>query len=291
MDTAAQTEDFEQERPRLVGLAARILGDHAEAEDIVQQAWLRLHGTDTDIESLPAWLTTVTTRLCLDRLKSRTPLPHSEIEPEEAAPDIADDIVLADTVGVALQAVIERLTPGERVAFVLHDSFGFDFATIAAILDTTPAAARKLASRARGKVRTRSLRGSAADGPASPGAGTHDWEIVDAFMAAARAGDFDSLLSLLAPDAAITADPAAIATGTPERIDGRQQIAEFFNGSAHSALAVLVDERPAAAWFLKGEAKVLFDFTLEDGLVQGITFRADPELLARVTRRTDTRRG
>jgi RNA polymerase sigma-70 factor (ECF subfamily) len=110
-------------------------------------------------------------------------------------------------------------------------------------------------------------------------------------MAAAREGDFDSLLSLLAPDAAITADAAAIATGTPERIDGRQQIAEFFNGSAHSALAVLVDERPAAAWFLKGEAKVLFDFTLEDGLVQGITFRADPGLLARVTRRTDTRRG
>ncbi|WP_068263591.1 sigma-70 family RNA polymerase sigma factor [Janibacter limosus] len=291
MDTTAQTEDFERERPRLVGLAARILGDHTEAEDIVQQAWLRLHGTDTDIESLPAWLTTVTTRLCLDRLKSRTPVPHSEVEPGEATPDIADDIVLADTVGVALQAVIERLTPGERVAFVLHDSFGFDFATIAAILDTTPAAARKLASRARGKVRARSLRGSAADGLAPQGAGRSDWEVVDAFMAAARDGDFDSLLSLLAPDAAITADTAAIATGTPERIDGRREIAEFFNGSAHAALAVLVDERPAAAWFLKGEATVLFDFTLEDGLVCGITFRADPEVLARVTRRTDTHRG
>lgn len=277
MDTAAQTDEFEQERPRLVGLAARVLGDHAEAEDIVQQAWLRLHGTETDIESLPAWLTTVTTRLCLDRLKSRTPVPHNEIEPTETAPDVADEIVLADTVGVALQAVIDRLSPGERVAFVLHDSFGFDFATIAAILATTPAAARKLASRARGKVR-------------QPTSRRADGEVVDAFMAAAREGDFDSLLALLAPDAAITADAAAIATGTPERIDGRREIAEFFNGSAQSALAVVVDDRPGSAWFLKGEARVLFDFTIEDGQVRGITFRADPSVLARVTRRQDTLR-
>ncbi|MGO1165375.1 MAG: sigma-70 family RNA polymerase sigma factor [Janibacter sp.] len=294
MDPAAtHTEDFETERPRLVALASRVLGDHSEAEDIVQQAWLRLHRTDTDIESLPAWLTTVTTRLCLDRLKSRTPVPHSEVEPTEAVADIADEVVLADTVGVALQAVIDRLTPSERVAFVLHDSFGFDFATIAAILDTTPTAARKIASRARGKVRVTSggrLRGSAAGGLA-PQPASGDWEVVDAFMAAAREGDFASLLALLAPDAAITADAAAISTGTPERIDGRQEIAEFFSGSAHSALAVLVDHRPGSAWFLRGEAMVLFDFDLEDGVVRSITFRADPGTLERVTRRRDTRRG
>ncbi len=278
-----QTPAFEAERPRLVGLATRILGDHAEAEDVVQLAWLRLHGTDTEIESLPAWLTTVTTRLCLDRLKSRTPVPHSEIEPPESSPDIAEDVVLADTVGVALQAVIDRLTPSERVAFVLHDSFGFEFATIAAILDTTPAAARKLASRARGKVR--GLRGSSV-APQPP----RDWEVVDAFMAAAREGDFESLLSMLAPDAGITADAAAVATGTPERIDGRREIAGFFNGSAHAALAVLVGERPGSAWFHRGEARVLFDFAIEDGIVHGITFRADPEILARVHRRPDTRR-
>ncbi|QOK23002.1 RNA polymerase subunit sigma-70 [Janibacter indicus] len=273
MDPTARTDDFEAERPRLVGLATRILGDHAEAEDVVQQAWLRLHGTDTDIESLPAWLTTVTTRLCLDRLKSRTPVPHTDIEPGEVTPDIADDVVLADTVGVALQAVIDRLTPGERVAFVLHDSFGFDFATV----DTTPAAARKLASRARGKVR-------------GAGAERADWAVVDAFMAAAREGEFDSLLRLLAPEATITADAAAVASGTPERVDGRREIAEFFNGSAHAALAVLVDERPGAAWFHRGEARVLFDFDVEDGIVQGITFRAEPDVLARVHRREDTRR-
>ena len=277
MDPSQQTEDFEAERLRLIGLATRILGDHAEAEDVVQQAWLRLHGTDTDIESLPAWLTTVTTRLCLDRLKSRAPVPHSDIEPGQVTPDIADDVALADTVGVALQAVIDRLTPGERVAFVLHDSFGFDFATIAAILDTTPAAARKLASRARGKVR-------------GQGAERADWAVVDAFMAAAREGDFDSLLRLLAPEATITADAAAVASGTPERVDGRQEIAEFFNGSAHAALAVLVDDRPGAAWFHRGEAKVLFDFDVEDGVVRGITFRAEPGVLERVTRREDTRR-
>lgn len=273
------TDAFEAERPRLLGLATRILGDHAEAEDIVQQAWLRLHGTTSDIDSLPAWLTTVTTRLCLDRLRSRTPVPHSEIEPAGSAPDVADEVALADTVGVALQAVIERLTPGERVAFVLHDSFGFDFATIATILETTPAAARKLASRARAKVRR-----------PQPEDALADHEVVDAFMAAAREGDFASLLRLLAPDATVSADAAAIAVGTPERIDGRQEIAEFFDGSAHAALPVHVDERPGAAWYDRGTPRVLFDFEVDEGLVQGITFRAADEVLARVVRRRDTTR-
>ncbi len=292
-----RTEAFEAERPRVVGLATRILGDHAEAEDVAQQAWLRLHATDTDIETLPAWLTTVTTRLCLDRLRARTPIPLDDLEITETAPDTADEVVLADTVGVALQAVIDRLTPRERVAFVLHDSFGFDFPTIAAILETTPAAARKLASRARGKVResrggargAHAERGTrAADGLAPRPTGGADREVVDAFMAAAREGDFDALLRLLAPEATITADAAAIATGTPERIEGRRQIAEFFNGSAHAALAVTVDARPGAAWFHRGEAKVLFDFAVADGVVHGITFRADPAVLDRVARRHDT---
>lgn len=269
-----QTEIFEAERPRLVGLATRVLGDHAEAEDVVQQAWLRLDGTSADLESVPAWLTTVTTRLCLDRLRSRTPVPSAEIEVAEVAPDVAEDVALADTVGVALQVVLDRLSPQERVAFVLHDSFGFDFPAIASVLDTTPVAARKLASRARAKVRQ----------PA-PDDELADREVVDAFMAAARNGEFDRLMQLLAPDAAVTADEAAILAGTPARIEGRHEVAAFFNGSAQSALAVSVDDRPAAAWFLRGEAKVLFDFTVVDGVVEGITFRAEPEVLARVTRR------
>ena len=148
-----QTEAYLSERPRLVGIAARILADHSEAEDVVQLAWLRLNDTAATIDNLPAWLTTVTVRLCMDRLRQRTPTPQADIEMSEVADDPAEEVELADTVGVALQLVLDRLTPSERVAFVLHDSFGFEFPTVAAVLDTTPAAARKLASRARAKVR------------------------------------------------------------------------------------------------------------------------------------------
>ncbi|MDQ6716064.1 MAG: sigma-70 family RNA polymerase sigma factor [Actinomycetota bacterium] len=269
-----ETDAFEAERPRLVGIATRVLGDHAEAQDIVQQAWLRLHGTDAEIDSLPAWLTTVTTRLCLDRLRSRTPVPVEIVEAQETVNDPAQDIALADTVGLALQVVLERLSPRERVAFVLHDSFSFDFPTIAALLDTTPAAARKLASRARAKV-----------GQPHPEDRLADWEVVDAFMAAAKNGEFDRLVRLLAPDAAVTADDAAVLAGTPQLIEGRDEVATFFNGSAHAALPVFLGERPATAWFHLGAAKVVFDFTIEDGLVQAVTFRAAPDVLARVVRR------
>ena len=276
-----RTEIFEAERPRLLRIAARVLADHAEAEDVVQQAWLRLHRSQADIESLPAWLTTVTTRLCLDRLRARIPVPSAEIGPAETAPDPADDVVLADAVGVALQLVLDRLSPHERVAFVLHDSFGFEFSTIAVMLDITPVAARKLASRARSKV-----------GRSAPEGRPAEWEVVDAFMAAARTGDFERLLRLLAPDVAVTADDAAMLAGTPEQIDGRDKVATFFNGSAHAALPVLVGSRPAAAWFHRGEAKVLFDFTVVDGLIGHITFRAEPGVLAKVVRRNgELRRG
>ena len=271
---------FEVERPRLVALASRVLGDHAEAQDVVQQAWLRLHGTDTKIESLPAWLTTVTTRLCLDRLRCRTPVPVEDVEdvedvePGETVDDPADDVTLAETVGLALHVVLDRLSPRERVAFVLHDSFGFEFPTIAAVLDTTPAAARKLASRARAKVTQ-----------PHPEDRLADWEVVDAFMAAAKNGDFDKLLRLLAPDAAVSADDAAILVGTPRQIEGRIEVATFFNGSARAALPVFVGDRPGTAWFHLGTAKVVFDFTVNDGLVHAIAFRAAPDVLTRVVRR------
>lgn len=268
------TGAFEVERPRLLRLASQVLGDRTEAQDIVQRAWLRLNGAETDIESLPAWLTTVTTRLCLDRLRVRTTVPEGEIEVIEAAPDPAEEVALADSVGVALQVVLDRLSPRERVAFVLHDSFGFEFSMIAAVLDTTPIAARKLASRARAKI-------------GQPVAEDHlaDWEVVDAFMAAAREGDFDRLIRLLAPDAVVVADDAAKLLGTPERIDGQREVANFFNGAAHAALAVYVGDRPAAAWFHRGQAMVVFDFTVVNGAVRCITLRAEPEVLEWVTRR------
>jgi RNA polymerase sigma-70 factor (ECF subfamily) len=269
-----QTDLFESERPRLLGIASRVLGDHTEAEDVVQQAWLRMHRTDADIDSLPAWLTTVTTRLCLDRLRSRTPVPVEDVEPAETAGDPADEVVLADTVGLALHVVLDRLSPRERVAFVLHESFGFEFSTIAAVLDTTPAAARKLASRARAKVAQPRSEDRLAD-----------WEVVDTFMAAAKHGDFDRLLRLLAPDATVTADDAAILMGTPRQIEGREEVATFFNGSAQAALPVFVGDRPGSAWFQLGAAKVVFDFTVHDGLVRAITFRAAPDVIARTVRR------
>jgi RNA polymerase sigma factor (sigma-70 family) len=281
-----RTETFEAERPRLLGIATRVLGDHAEAEDVVQQAWLRLDRAvtrdGTEIDNLPAWLTTVTTRLCLDRLRARTPVPVEDpaledvaLEPwAEPAPDPADDVALADTVGIALQAVIDRLSPRERVAFVLHDSFGFDFATIGAVLDTSPVAARKLASRARAKVAQPAPEDSLAD-----------WEVVDAFMAAARGGDFERLLQLLAPDAVVGADEAAVLAGTPAAIEGRAEVASFFNGSAQAALPVFVGDRPASAWFHRGAAAVVFDFEIVDGRVRAITFRAEPSVLEQVVRR------
>ncbi len=268
------TVAFEAERPRLVRLAGRMLDDDAEAEDIVQQAWLRLQGSDPEIGNLPGWLTTVTTRLCLDRLRAKVPVPEEEVEVAEHVGDPADEVALADTVGVALRVVLDRLAPGERVAFVLHDSFGFDFATIATMLDTTPAAARKLASRARAKVVQ----------PA-PEDALADWEVVDAFLTAARGGDFSRLLSLLAPDVVVTGDAEAVAMGTPERIAGREEVAHFFNGAAKAALSVFVEDCPGAAWVHRGQARVAFDFTVVDGVVTRIEFRAEPAVLASVRSR------
>ena len=274
-----QTAAFEAERARLVRLAGRILNDDAEAEDIVQQAWLRLQGTDQDIENLPGWLTTVTTRLCLDRLRAKVPVPvEQQVEALERGGDPADELALADTVGAALQVVLDRLTPAERVAFVLHDTFGFTFPTIAAMLDSTPAAARKLASRARAKV-----------AQPAPEDALADWAVVDAFLAAAREGEFGRLIDLLAPDVVVTGDAAAVAMGTPERIDGRQEVAQFFNGAAKAALSAFVDDRPGAAWRHRGSTRVAFDFTVVGGVVSRIAFRADPAVLAGVRARKGDR--
>ncbi|KAB7745415.1 sigma-70 family RNA polymerase sigma factor [Nostocoides sp. F2B08] len=270
-----RTAAFTLERPRLVGLATRILGDHGEAEDIAQQAWIRLHGTSDEPDNPAAWLTTVTVRLCLDRLKARVPVPEQEVEPAIApAADPVDDVVLADTVAAALHVVLDRLSPRERVAFVLHDTFGFEFPMIAELLDTSPAAARQLASRARAKV-------------AQPAAEDRlaDHAVVDAFLAAARGGELTRLLELLAPDVVVLGDEPAVALGTPERIEGRAEVAAFFDGAAASALPVFVGDRPGAAWFDRGTPRVAFDFAVREGRVTRIEFRAEPGILATLRRR------
>ncbi|MGQ7295462.1 sigma-70 family RNA polymerase sigma factor [Quadrisphaera sp. KR29] len=282
---------FEAERPRLVALAARLLADRSEAEDAVQQAWLRLDRATRraepgeEVTSLAAWLTTVVSRLCLDRLRQRSPVLDGDLEElagpgalVDPAPGPDEVVVRVEAVSAALDLVLDRLGPRERVALVLHDSFGVDFPAVAEVLGTTPAAARKLASRARARV-------------AGPSAGRRaaQAEVVDAFMDAARGGDLARLLELLAPGAVIRADAAAVAAGTPARVEGRERVAAFFDGSARSALAVEVDGLPGAAWFLRGEAEVLFDVLVDldaaDGPVRGVVFRADPDVLVRVRRR------
>lgn len=268
--------EFERERPRLVRIAGRVLGDPTEAEDVVQQAWLRLARAEAAVDNLPAWLTTVVTRLCLDRLRAAVPQPHEPVDRAAAAPDPADEAVLADSVGEALSMVLDRLTPAERVAFVLHDSFSVDFPTIAGVLDCTPAAARKLASRARSKV--------SRPGPTDVQA---QWLVVDAFLTASRNGEFSRLLELLAPDVVVAGDPVAVGIGTPALIDGRDAVAEFFDGAAASALPVFIHGRPGAAWFDRGVARVAFDFRVTGGRVTRIDFRAEPEALATIRRRRD----
>ncbi len=303
-----RTQTFARERPRLVGVAAKVLADRHEAEDIVQEAWLRLNSTPADIRDVPAWLTTVTVRLCLDRLRQRTSAAQPSALTVESGPrtvsantpDEPDkEVELASDVGAALTVVLDRLNPKERVAFVLHDTFDVPFPTIADVLETNPAAARKMASRARSKVAAddasapkpiaATFGGTDPRNPAVGGTAMADAAIIDAFMAAARHGDFATLLRMLAPEVIIRADQAAIAIGTPERIDGREEVAAFFNGAATAALSVFVADRPGVAWFDRGQAKVVFAFTLQDGQVQRIDFRAVPEVIASVQKRRATK--
>ena len=182
-------------------------------------------------------------------------------------------MALADAVGVALHVVLDRLTPRERVAFVLHDSFGFEFDVVAQVLDTSSTAARKLASRARAKVSQPVPEDAAAEG-----------RVVDAFMDAARGGDLTRLLELLAPDVVVVGD-RWLSRSAPAEISGRQAVAEFFNGAAQSALPVHIGERPGAAWYDRGTARVVFDFTVTDGRVTRIDFRAAADVLSQVRRR------
>jgi RNA polymerase sigma-70 factor, ECF subfamily len=204
------TQRFEENRPRLRGVAYRLLGSLSEAEDAVQEAWLRLNRTDTtSVDNLGAWLTTVVSRLCLDMLRSRKsrreePIAAQVSEPSVVRGEGADpesEAVLADSVGVALLVVLETLTPAERLAFVLHDLFAMPFDEIGSIVGRSPAATKQLASRARRRVR-----GSPAPSAADK---ARQREVVDAFLRAAHEGDLEGLLAVLDPDAVIRIDGAA----------------------------------------------------------------------------------
>jgi RNA polymerase sigma factor (sigma-70 family) len=219
-------EEFEQHRAHLQAVAYRMLGSVTEAEDALQEAWFRISRADADrVENMGGWLTTVVGRVCLDMLRARrarredyvgTWLPEPIVVVDESV-DPADEAVLADAVGLALFVVLETLTPAERLAFVLHDMFGVPFDEIAPIVERTPAAARQLASRARRRVR-----GAA---PASDVDLARQREVVDAFLAASRAGDFEALLEVLDPDVVFRADAGADSPLARGPIEGAEAVA------------------------------------------------------------------
>ena len=216
-------ERFEERRGRLRAVAYRMLGSLGEADDAVQEAWLRLSRTGDDgVDNLTAWLTTVVSRVCLDMLRSRASRredPYGDDLPEPSADELPEDeAVLADSVGLALLVVLDALGPAERVAFVLHDLFAVPFDRVAAVLDRSRPAAKKLASRARHKVRGT---------PVVPGAELdRHREVVEAFLSAARGGDLGALLDVLAPDVVRHADPAVLPPGVPAELRGARAVAE-----------------------------------------------------------------
>ena len=272
-------ERFEDHRTRLRAVAYRMLGSTTEADDAVQEAWLRLHRTDTsDVENLGGWLTTVVARVCLNVLqsrRSRREVPLDTHVPEQAAGredrlDPEYQALLADAVGPALLVVLDTLAPAERLAFVLHDMFAVPFDDIAPIVGKSPAAARQLASRARRRVRGAE--------PASEADVRRQREVVDAFLAAARNGEFDALLELLDPDVVMRADPAAVLAGAGGA-RGARAVAETFSGRARAARVALVDGAPALVWSQGGQPRAVFDFTIADGKIVAIDLLMDPDQL------------
>jgi RNA polymerase sigma factor (sigma-70 family) len=267
-------EAFEAQRDRLRAVAHRVLGSHADAEDVVQEAWLRLSRQDAaTIRNLDGWLTTVVGRLSLDVLRSRKSRPESPYD--EVVVAIDDDlapeegVTLADSVGLALLVVLESLGPGERVAFVLHDLFAVPFDEIGHILGKSPGAAKMLASRARRKVRE-----------ASPPARIERdrQKVVHAFLTAARDGDFEGLLRVLDPEVRLTVDTPG---GVVVVLGATSVAAGARFGAASGGRAVLVGGLPGVvAWRADGTPLSVVAFTVVGGLIAGITAVADPARLA-----------
>ncbi len=269
-----EVTDFGAERPRLTAIAIRILASNADADDVLQEAWLRFSRTD-DIDDLPAWLTTVVTRLCLDHLRKRRTRAVAEADaPADAAPvDPEADALLAERMGDAMRVVLDTLAPAERAAFVLHDVFGYPFDEISAIMGRSGTAVRQLASRARRKVR------GVPEPVASQAARAESHRVVDAFLTAARGGDLATLLSLLAPDAVMGADLVGQKMGTDPVYEGAAAVAARLNG-ARGAAPVTIDGELGAAWIQAGTVKVAFVFHVEAGLVREVELIADPDVLA-----------
>jgi len=267
---------FETDRARLRAIAYRMLGSRTDAEDAVQEAWLRLsRAGDAGVENLGGWLTTVVARVCLDMLRVRR--ARREEFADEAVPRLAaaadaeQEALLAESVGLAMLVVLDRLTPAERVAFVLHDMFDLPFEEIAGIVGRSVDASRQLASRARRRVR-----GATGDPDVDR---DRQRQVVEAFLAASRRGDFDALLALLDPSVVARADAAAVAAGAAPEVRGAAEVATTFAGRARAARPALVDGLVGLAWAPGGRPRVVFDFTTENGRIVAIDLIADPARL------------
>ena len=271
---------FEAERGRLHAVAYRMLGSHAEAEDAVQEAWLRLERAgEGGIDNPAGWLTTVVGRICLDMLRARLrrredPIDGEEGEVQHADPAAGADeqAALADSVGLALLVVLERLTPAERLAFVLHDMFDVPFEEIGRIVERSPVAARQLASRARRRVQ------------GLPDVPSADYErrkgVVAAFLAASRDGDFSGLLAVLDPDVVFHADADAVRLGSLADLRGADAVATFFDGKATAARLALVDGALGLAVIFGGELRLVVRIAVEGERIVDIESIADPARLA-----------
>ncbi|MDS0135170.1 MULTISPECIES: sigma-70 family RNA polymerase sigma factor [unclassified Amycolatopsis] len=268
---------FEAERGRLRGLAYRMLGSAAEADDAVQEAWLRLNRVDS-VDNLAAWLTTVVSRVCLDVLRSRKARreePLDVVSEPVADADPAGEAALADSVGRALLVVLDALGPAERIAFVLHDLFAVPFDRIAPVLDRTPVAAKKLASRARQRIQGTT--------PLPPADLARHRRVVDRFLAAARGGDLASLLDVLAPDVVRRADAAALPVGAPLEVRGARAVAEetqVFGKRARFAEAALVDGAVGVVVAPRGRLLLALAVTVEGERVAAYEVIADTARLA-----------
>ena len=278
----ALADRFEAERRRLRAVAYRMLGFLADADDAVQECWLRLSRADTSsIENLGAWLTTVVGRVCFDMLRARQSrreesLANYESEPStgtrhEDAINPEEEALLADSVGLALLVVLDTLNPAERLAFVLHDLFDVSFEKIAPIVNRSPTAARQLASRARRRVQGT---GAVPDADLAP-----QRTIVDAFLTASRAGNFEALLALLDPEVVFRADRTAIRAGSSEEIRGAVSVARQFQGRAQAARPVLINGAVGAVVAPRGRLIVALQVTSKAGRIMAIDAIADPEHL------------
>jgi RNA polymerase sigma factor (sigma-70 family) len=270
-------EAFEANRPHLRAVAYRMLGSLSEADDAVQETWIRLSRSDASaIENLGGWLTTVVARVCLNMLQSRRtrreePLPEPIVSREDAV-DPEQEVLLADSVGLALLVVLETLAPPERLAFVLHDMFGVPFEEIASIVGRSPVAARQLASRARRRVR-----GAA---PVPDADLARQRAAVDAFLAAARDGDFEALLAVLDPDVVLRAD-----RGPAREVRGARAVASSaltFARIAVSGRPALVNGAAGVVAFVRGRPFSVLGFTVAGDRIVEIDVTADPERLARL---------